>query len=128
MLSSILKLLKNLEWDLPKGHQEKDETLLETAFRELEEETKINKSQIQILKNNKNLALNYSYEYQSSRSTNIRKIYLFLALTTKNPIISNEHCGYAWCNLEESLSYLKFKEIKKCVEKLYSEYIFYFNE
>jgi len=120
----ILKLSKKFEWDLPKGHQEVGETLIETAYREIWEEVQINKSQINILKNFENEPINSFFEYKSPISGNIRKIYLFLGLTSQDIILSNEHCGFAWCNLEESLEYLKFKDIQNCVKKLYSKYTF----
>jgi len=119
----ILKLSRDFEWDLPKGHQEKEETKIETAFREVNEETQIDKTQIKIIKNSQNKYINNYFEYQSPVSGNTRRIYLYLGTTTKNPIISNEHCGFAWCNLEETLKYLKFEDIQNCVEKLYSNYI-----
>lgn len=119
----ILKLSKEFEWDLPKGHQEKGETIIETAYREVEEEIGINKSQIQILKDNSNQIITDFYEYTSPVSQNIRQIHLFIGLINENPIISNEHCGFAWCNLEESLSYLKFKDVGNSVKKLYNNYI-----
>lgn len=115
----ILKNSKNFGWDLPKGHQEKNKTIIETAFREVKEEVQIDKFNIKIINDNKNNPINSFYEYKSPETDNIRKVYLFIGLTTQNPIISHEHCGFAWCNLEEALYYLKFDEIKNCVNKLY---------
>ncbi len=119
----LLKHLNEFEWDLPKGHNEEGETFLETAFREAKEEVQINKSEISIIKDNFGNPVSQFFEYHSPVTGNIRRIYIFLGLTSKNPIISNEHCGFAWCSLEEGLEYLKFKETQKCIKNLYSQYI-----
>ena len=38
----ILFIFRNGKWDLPKGGTEKNETMEETAMREVEEETGVN--------------------------------------------------------------------------------------
>ena len=119
----LLKLSDESEWDIPKGHQEKGETNIETAFREVEEEVKIKKSQIAILQDNEGVALVDSYEYVSPVSGNTRKIVLFVGKTKENPIISHEHCGFAWCTLKEGLKYLRFSDVQGCVNKLYEQYV-----
>ncbi|RAR70616.1 NUDIX hydrolase [Flavobacterium aciduliphilum] len=42
----VLFILRNGKWDLPKGGIEKDETIEETAIREVEEETGVNQLKI----------------------------------------------------------------------------------
>lgn len=119
----VLKQENSFEWGLPKGHQEEGEELIETAFREVQEEVNINKEEIEILKDSEGNLLNSSFDYTSPVSGNTRRIIIFLGLTKKNPIISNEHCGFAWCDIEEGKTYLKFEDIQKCVNELFSKYV-----
>jgi len=119
----LLKLAKEFEWDLPRGHQDKGETNIQTALREVEEQTKISSSDISVIKAADGQPISKYYDYTSPVSGNARRIYLFIGETKKDPLPSDEHCGYSWCSLKEGLKYLRFDEIQKCVEELYGKYI-----
>jgi bis(5'-nucleosidyl)-tetraphosphatase len=119
----LLKSLNKIGWDLPKGHLENTETFLETAFREVKEETKIEKSQISIIHDIINVPLVGSYEYISPITKNKREIHLFVGNITQSPVISDEHSGFLWCSLDDGLNHLRFTEVQNCIRKLYSEYL-----
>ena len=123
--SGKILLLKNeneFEWGVPKGHQE-NESELEAALREVCEETQIDVSKINIIKTLEGNPIKTYFDYKSPVSGNIRRIILFLGSTEENPIISQEHCGFAWCNLNEALIYLRFKDIQNSLKQLYSDYL-----
>ena len=46
---SILLIERNGKWDLPKGKREEGESYIQTALRELEEETGIRENEVQVL-------------------------------------------------------------------------------
>jgi len=100
-------------WDLPKGHIEKGEDEIETARREVEEETGL--KDIQFVGEFKE-AIKYFFKFKGE---NIFKIVVFyLAETkTKEVKISFEHIGFKWLSYEEALEQLTFKNAKGVLQK-----------
>lgn len=119
----ILKVENELEWGLPQGHVDCNEKELDTAFREVYEEVSIDRENISLVYSSANDPLSIQYEYKSPVSGNIRRIIFFCGTTNREPKLSDEHCGYAWCTLKEGLKYLHFEDIQDCVKKLYSGYL-----
>uniref|UniRef100_D1FPM5 Bis(5'-nucleosyl)-tetraphosphatase [asymmetrical] n=1 Tax=Cimex lectularius TaxID=79782 RepID=D1FPM5_CIMLE len=108
----------DFHWTPPKGHVDPGEELLETAFRETEEEAGLKKDQLK-LKDFK-LMLNYSVKGKPKEVT-----YWLAEYTGQNPVIlSREHKDYKWSSLDEALGYVKYDEtktlLKKCQEYLIS--------
>lgn len=82
-------------WNFPKGHFEAGERSIDTALRELEEETGIKKSELRIIPNFR------AYERFYFRVGNegiYDTVILFLAETHKADvkITPREHSGFAW--------------------------------
>lgn len=82
-------------WDLPKGHAEGDETLLETALRETEEESGVPASLIEI-----DPVFQFVTEYRvegKKRGSYDKRVTIFLGFLAEKPsITTSEHTGYRW--------------------------------
>ena len=92
---SFLLLKHKNRWDLPKGHAEPGEELIETALRETHEETGIPSSE---------MTIDPSFQYQMQYSVSSKKwgdylksVTYFLAFVPKPcEIALTEHIGYSW--------------------------------
>jgi len=100
-------------WDLPKGHIEKGENILETVKREIFEETG--------LKNT-----NFTGEFKETikyffkwKGKNILKFVTFYLVETKTKEvkISGEHIGFQWLSYDDAISRLTFKNAKNILQK-----------
>jgi len=100
-------------WDFPKGHVEKNEEEIETALRELEEETNI-----------KDIKL--SDDFRSSIKYNILKdskliakeVIFFIGKTKIWDVqLSSEHQHYSWLNYEDALNRLTYDNAKKLLQE-----------
>lgn len=100
-------------WDLAKGHVEEGETEMETAIRELEEETGI--TDIDFVSEYKE-TIRYSYRRAGQMYT--KDVIYFLARTnTKEVRLSHEHQGYVWLPYEQALSKVTFDNARELIEK-----------
>jgi bis(5'-nucleosidyl)-tetraphosphatase len=82
-------------WDLPKGHAEGDEEILQTALRETEEETGIPAADIVVDRD-----FRFIVEYQVSgtkRGDYLKRVTYFLGYVPRPvaPILT-EHIGFRW--------------------------------
>jgi tRNA nucleotidyltransferase (CCA-adding enzyme) len=114
---------RNGRWGFPKGHIEKNETEIETARREIFEETGI--KDIEFVKDYKKEDI-YTIEKSSSNAKKqmIEKhsIY-FLALVFEEPsdFDKNEICELKWVDVRHAYTLLSFvsqKDILKCAYNL----------
>ncbi|MGN6546240.1 MAG: NUDIX domain-containing protein [Aureliella sp.] len=89
-------LMQHLDrWDLPKGHAEGDEELLETALRETEEETGIPAHLIEVDPNFR-FVTEYRVEGKKRGTYDKRVTYYLGYLQEKPEIKTTEHPGYRW--------------------------------
>ncbi len=98
-------------WDFPKGNIELDETEIQTASRELKEETGISKFRL-IPK------FRYVINYKYSRKANLisKQVILFLASTdVKRVQISHEHTGYNWADIKIATNQITFANAKNAL-------------
>ncbi len=105
-------------WGFAKGHQESNETELEAALRELEEETgvKLDEKTVSEIETKKIISENYSYLHPSGTKVN-KKNYYFVAKVDK-PIETtpdyNEIIETKWTN--DIGNYLKNNTLTKALE------------
>lgn len=93
-------------WDFPKGHLEKGESFLDAARRELSEETGIDEIFLRDFK--------YSFSFINPRGAN-RRIHLFLAETSRDPVLGDEHGDFRWCSYEEAMRLIEFQERREAL-------------
>ena len=91
-------LMKHADrWDIPKGHVDPGETDMETALRELVEETGIAESDIKV---DSDFLFQHQYEVNLKRYGNkpvMKTLIVYLAeLTHDVDIVVTEHEGYQW--------------------------------
>lgn len=82
-------------WDLPKGHAEEGESIIETALRETEEETGIIATSIEV-----DPDFRFVTEYRvigKKRGTYDKRVTYFLGFLPSKPNIkATEHLGHRW--------------------------------
>ena len=113
---SVKYLLLHYEaghWDFPKGNQEKNETDMETAAREIKEETGI--GNIKFLDGFKD---SVKYFYKKGRETVYKEVAFYIAVSESSAVeVSFEHIGYAWMGYYNAYKKLTYKTSKELLEK-----------
>tara|TARA_B100001146_G_C15881790_1_gene306368 strand:+ start:88 stop:504 length:417 start_codon:yes stop_codon:yes gene_type:complete len=104
---------KGGHWDFPKGHVEQNETEIETALRELEEETGISK--VKIIDNFRH---SISYTFSRKSESISKEVIFFLASTVeKRVILSHEHIDYVWLDFNNALEKLTYENARQILKK-----------
>lgn len=105
-------------WNFPKGHFEPGESSIDTALRELEEETGIKKSELRIANNFRAYERFY---FKIGNQGIYDTVILFLAETHKADvkILPREHSGYAWFTYHDALNVLgkKYADTRKVLKQ-----------
>lgn len=100
-------------WDFSRGVIEKGEKPEETAKREIKEETGIEK-----IKLNEGFKEKIKWFYRKDGKTVSKEATYFLGETKVKEIkISKEHDGFKWCEYEEALKLITYKNTKIILEK-----------
>ena len=100
-------------FDFPKGHIEKDETEREAAFRELKEETGLEKI-VWI----EGFHEKIHYTYHHGKELMSKDVVFFLGRTTQKKItISHEHKGSVWLPFPEAHKQTTFQTAKDLLKK-----------
>lgn len=103
----------NGHFDLPKGHIEGDETEIEAAVRELEEETCID--EVEIIEGYREMI---NYEFRHAGHLIQKDVVFFLGRTPKEEVtISHEHQDFMWMPYEQAHKKLTFDNAKALLEK-----------
>jgi len=105
-------------WQFPKGKVDQGESEVETAKREVQEETGI--SGVEIIKGWRQPTQFFFKEERAGKKELIKKDFiLYLAKMPKGAEvkISSEHNGYAWLNYKIAGKYLKFKSLKEIIKE-----------
>lgn len=102
-------------WAFPKGHVEANETEIETALREIKEETNL---EVEI---NQNIREITTY---SPKENVIKDVIYFVATNpTGNIKLQEEEVSeYAWLDLEESLNTITHEDDKRLLINIYNQY------
>lgn len=92
---SFLLLKHQDRWDLPKGHAEQGEELLQTALRETQEETGIPAKDIAV---DPNFRFELEYPVVSKRFGNHQKqvTYFLGFVPERRPVLLTEHPDFRW--------------------------------
>ena len=107
-------------WDFPKGHVDKGETEIETATRELEEETGIKNI---ILLDNFRKTINYKIQKRDKKIS--KEVVFFIATTVETEInLSHEHVDYGWFDFTSALKQLTYDNARSVL----SEAIFFYEK
>lgn len=111
----VLVKLKRNRWGFPKGHVEKDESLEDTAIREIFEETGI--SDLNLIK------FLGDYQRYSEGSKEVKHLHLYLFFTKQIDFIidKNHSLGAKWFKKEEITTNLYYLEDRNFIEKVYNE-------
>ncbi|MHA1271358.1 MAG: bis(5'-nucleosyl)-tetraphosphatase [Candidatus Helarchaeota archaeon] len=117
----LLQYTKN-RWGFPKGNFELGETAIETARREIEEETGLN--DIVFLDD-----FSETIEYYYYNKTKIHKFVIFFLGESKSEDvkISYEHLNYKWLPFSDAIKLLQFKNSKNILKKAHEKLKLYFS-
>ena len=100
-------------WDFPKGHVDKGETEIETATRELEEETGIKNI---ILLDNFRKTINYKIQKRDRKIS--KEVVFFIATTAETEInLSDEHVDYGWFDFTSALKQLTYDNARSVLSE-----------
>ena len=102
-------------WDFPKGHVEKGEDEVQTALRELKEETGIDN--VKIIDD-----FNHPISYNLLRNgdTILKEVVFFLGITNQEKVsISSEHQNFAWLQYESAYERLTYDNAKKTLKEAF---------
>ena len=103
-------------WNFPKGRMEIGESILETAFRETQEETGITASDIRLEKEFRS-SDRYTFRVEKGRII-YKEVIFFLGYVKDMPIhISDEHKDFGWFEYEEAIKHLLYKNSQKLVHE-----------
>ena len=104
----LLLLYEAGHWDFPKGGIEEGETEIQTALREIREETGL--ENVKIIDG---FRWEIQYNYRKNRNLVRKTVVFFLARSdTKNVTLSYEHKDYTWLPYEAAYNKLTFKTAK----------------
>ncbi len=102
-------------WGLPKGHIEEGEPVKEAAFRELSEETGIERREIRVIPGFKEAN---KYYFKQKEETIFKIVIYFLAETKKETIkVSHEHTDFKWVNFDQAMKLIPYKNTREIVRK-----------
>ena len=119
---SFLLMRHTNRWDLPKGHVDSGETNLECAYRELEEETGISATDVQL---DEEFKFKHKYLVSGSRYDSgplKKKLIIYLAELVRDIEIQvTEHAGYEWFDWDPPHD-IQERTINPLLEKLASHW------
>jgi bis(5'-nucleosidyl)-tetraphosphatase len=115
----LSRLTKRPLWEFPKGGVDEGETLMQTALRELREETGIAADAVEIVPG---FEWRESYRFTSGRETERtliqKQVTYFLAETSvvEITLAASELSEYAWLDIDEATRRIKYPERRKMLK------------
>jgi len=108
----LLHEFKTKYWEFPRGKIEGNETLKETAIREVEEETGITDLEI-----TDGFEETIEWYFKRKGDTVFKKATYFLAETKTKEVVLSEELDYTWLPYEEALDKITHKNEKEVLKK-----------
>jgi len=107
-------------WGFPKGNIEDEESALQAAIREAEEETGL--TNITLINGFKE---KIEYHYQRNKKLVHKEVVYFLAETTAEDtvLLSHEHSGFKWVEFTEAYKLLTYENTRHILEKAHQLYL-----
>ena len=102
-------------WDFPKGNNEKGESEIDTALREIREETGI--TDVTIINGFKKETF---YKYKRNNRLILKKVVYFLAKANSTDVVlSSEHLDFVWEQYDDALKRITYKNSKEILGEGY---------
>tara|TARA_B100000029_G_scaffold309670_1_gene302212 strand:+ start:689 stop:1084 length:396 start_codon:yes stop_codon:yes gene_type:complete len=109
----LLKYKGGGHWDFPKGHVEKDESEMETALRELKEETGI--SEVTLFSDFREII---EYSFRKGNSFIKKQVIYFMGETENTDVtLSHEHTDFVWAESNTALNTVTYQKSKSILKK-----------
>ena len=106
-------------WDFPKGHIDEGESEIQTALRELEEETGIAHTNVIA-----GFRDTITYTFSEGQEQIGKEVVFFLATTKENKVtLSHEHIDYSWLNFDSALSRLTYDNARQVLRSAIDFYV-----
>lgn len=116
-------LIQHVEghWSFPKGHKEKNESDVDTALRELREETGIIRCEID---SEKEFIEKFQYKKEDDQVIvkKVVKFYIGYVSSQKVKILPSEIKDYKWVKKDEAIKLLTYPETIKMFEEIFFKY------
>jgi len=109
--NKVLLLKREKSWVFPKGKVKEGENLIQTAIREIFEETGI-------IANEKGIEIgNTNYKYMTNDEQFEKTVYYYLFIVNDISVnIEKTFLGYGWFYFDEALKYVTYKNDKKILK------------
>ena len=107
-------------WGFPKGNIEAEESAIQAAVRETEEETGLNNLTVI-----NGFREKIEYHYRRSQKLVHKEVVYFLAETTAQEdtvLLSYEHSGFKWVEFNEALKLLTYENARHILQKAHRIY------
>ena len=114
-VATVLLLNNSGEWVFPKGHMHEGETLIQTACREVAEETGVKVSEENCL----GQVDQFSFYFAGEQAEKVIHVFLFV-LDWQQPITINFEEGFldgAWVPIDEALLALTHRDAQEALKK-----------
>ncbi|OLS19957.1 MAG: Diadenosine hexaphosphate hydrolase [Candidatus Heimdallarchaeota archaeon LC_3] len=112
----LLQHKRGKHWDFPKGRREKGENDMQTAKREIWEETGYSPNTFRFLKRLQNVI---RFTVHRGKSLLPKEVRLFLVRVSNDVQVklSSEHIDYAWTSYEEAIDIIRHKSSQKILKE-----------
>jgi len=106
-------------WDFPKGHIDDGETEIQTALRELEEETGI--VQVKVVDGFRDTII---YTFPGRQEHIGKEVVFFIATTKESKVtLSHEHIDYSWLDFDSAFSRLTYDNARQVLRNAIEFYV-----
>ena len=106
-------------WDFPKGHIDDGETEIQTALRELEEETGIAHANVI-----DGFRETITYTFSGGKKQIGKAVVFFIATTKESKVtLSHEHIDYSWLDFDSAFSRLTYDNARQVLRSAIEFYV-----